>query len=427
MERRAKHVKFHISLQPIKTGMIDYYETKSQPITRVMVWQAYKEVKSNKGSGGIDRMSWEYLEENKKTELYKLWNRLTSGSYFPMPVKQVSIPKKDGGDRKLGVPTLLDRIAQQVVRQHLEMQLEPIFHNSSYGYRPKRNCHEAVRQACTNSFTHDFAIDLDIKSFFDSIDHILLMKALKHYCKDKWVALYVERWLKAGIMTIEGKHMQPIAGTPQGGVISPLLANLFLHVVFDKWMFLHHPEKPFERYADDIIIHCKTEKQAIYMLAQIKKRIESCKLALHPGKTKIVNLRGISQKKYPKSFDFLGFTIKPRGFKHNGKVKSIPCICVSQNSKKAILSKFRAMHLHKRRKSIEQIAAEINPILRGIINYYHEFWKGDMRFVWKQLNARLLKWVKWEKGMYKLAAVKYLQTKYKENPKLFAHWLLVYP
>ena len=190
---------------------------------------------------------------------------------------------------------------------------------------------------------------------------------------------------------------------------------------------LHHPEKPFERYADDIIIHCKTEKQAIYMLAQIKKRIESCKLTLHPSKTKIVNLRGISQKKYSKSFDFLGFTIKPRGFKHNVKVKSIPCICVSQSSKKAILEKFRDMNLHKRRKPIEQLAMEINPILRGIINYYHEFWKGDLRFVWRQLNARLLKWVKLEKDLYKLAAVKYLQTKYKENPILFAHWLLVYP
>lgn len=192
-------------------------------------------------------------------------------------------------------------------------------------------------------------------------------------------------------------------------------------------MSINHPEKPFERYADDIIIHCKTERQAIYMLAQIKKRIESCNLTLHPDKTKIVNLRGISQKKYSKSFDFLGFTIKPRGLRYNGKVKSIPCICVSQKSQKSILSKFRDMNLHKRRKSIEQIAKEINPILRGIINYYHEFWKGDLRFVWNQLNKRLLKWVKWEKDLYKLSAVKYLQTKYKENPNLFSHWLLVRP
>lgn len=212
--------------------MIDYYETKSQPITRVMVWQAYKEVKSNKGGCGIDSMSWEYLEENKKTELYKLWNRLTSGSYFPKPVKQVAIPKKGGGERNLGIPTLLDRIAQQVVRQHLEIQLEPIFHNNSYGYRPKRNCHEAVRQACTNSFTNDFVIDLDIKGFFDNIDHDLLMKALRHYCKDKWVAMYAERWLKSGIMTADWEHVPTSQGTPQGGVISPLLANLFFTCCF---------------------------------------------------------------------------------------------------------------------------------------------------------------------------------------------------
>jgi RNA-directed DNA polymerase len=407
--------------------MIDYYETKSQPITKVMVWQAYKEVKANKGSGGIDRMSWEYLEENKKTELYKLWNRLTSGSYFPLPVKQVSIPKKDGGERKLGVPTLLDRIAQQVVRKHLEMIVEPIFHNNSYGYRPKRNCHDAVKQACSNSFNHDFAIDLDIKGFFDNIDHELVMKALRHYCKDKWVAMYVERWLKAGIVTTEGKQVQTVQGTPQGGVISPLLANIFLHVVFDKWMSIKHSEKPFERYADDIIIHCKTERQAIYILEQVKKRMENCKLTLHPDKTKIINLRGNAKNKYSKSFDFLGFTIKPKGYIHKGLVKAIPSICVSRKSKKAILEKFKEMNLHKRRMSIEQVALKINPILRGIINYYHKFRKSDMRFVWTQLNARLLKWVKWEKDLYKKAAVNYLQTKYKENPKLFEHWILVCP
>ena len=407
--------------------MIDYYETKSQPITRIMVWQAYKEVKANGGSSGIDKMSWDYLEQNKKTELYKLWNRLTSGSYFPKAVKQVAIPKKGGGTRYLGVPTLLDRIAQQVVRQHLEKQLEPIFHDNSYGYRPKRGCHEAVKQANANAFTHDYAIDLDIKGFFDNIDHELFKKALAHYCKDEWIMLYVERWLKAGVLTEAGELKPTLQGTPQGGVISPLLANLFLHVVFDKWMSMNHSEKPFERYADDIVVHCKTEKQAKFMLARIRERMTSCMLILHPEKTKIVNLRGVSGIKYPKSFDFLGFTIKPRAFNHKGKTKAIPSICVSQRSKTAIMEKFKSMNLHKRRKTIEEIAKEINPVLRGIINYYHEFWKGDLHNVWYQLNTRLLKWVKWEKGLYKKAAVRYLQTKYKECPNLFAHWLLVYP
>lgn len=409
--------------------MIDYYETKSQPITKVMVWQAYKEVKSNAGSGGIDTMSWEYLHKNASTELYKLWNRLSSGSYFPKAVKQVTIPKKGGGERFLGIPTILDRIAQQVVRKHLELKVEPIFHNSSFGYRPKRSCHQAVSQACANSFNHDFAIDLDIKGFFDNIDQDLLLKAVRHYCPEKWVLLYVERWLKAGIVQKSGVFKHSLTGTPQGGVISPLLANIFLHVVFDKWMEKHHPEKPFERYADDIVVHCKTESQAKFMMSQIKHRMETCKLTLHAEKSKIVNLRGFSTTKYPKGFDFLGFTIRPRAYttKGSGKVKSIPSICVSQKSKTNIMEKFKAMNLHKRRKSLEEIAKEINPILRGIINYYHHFWKDDMRIVWNQLNARLLKWVKWEKDLYKMASVKYLKTKYKERPNLFAHWLLVYP
>ncbi len=407
--------------------MIDYYETKSQPITKVMVWQAFKEVRANKGSGGIDKMSWEYLEKNKKTELYKLWNRLTSGSYYPNAVKQVGIPKKDGGVRKLGIPTLLDRVAQQVVKLHLERIVEPLFHNSSFGYRPNRNCHQAVKQANENSFNHDFAIDLDIKGFFDNIDHELLMKAVQHYCGDKWVLMYIERWLKAGVVQQDGSFAPTLSGTPQGGVISPLLANLFLHVVFDKWMEKHHPEKPFERYADDIIVHCKTEKQALYILHLIKKRMESCKLSLHPEKSKIVNLRGFSEKKYPKGFDFLGFTIRPSSFKFKDKVKTIPSIFVSQKSKNSLMEKFRNLNIHKRRTTLEEIAKMMNPILRGIINYYHKFRKSDLQNVWRQLNERLLKWVKWEKGLYKKASVRYLKTKHKGKPNLFLHWLLVYP
>ena len=407
--------------------MIDYYETKSQPITKVMVWQAFKAVRAKKGSGGIDKMSWEYLEENKKTELYKLWNRLTSGSYYPNAVKQVCIPKKDGGERKLGIPTLLDRIAQQVVKRHLERKVEPLFHKSSFGYRPNRNAHQALKQANENSFNHDFAIDLDIKGFFDNIDQELLMKTVKHYCQDKWVSMYIERWLKAGVVQQDGSFSATLSGTPQGGVISPLLANLFLHVVFDKWMEKHHPEKPFERYADDIVVHCKTEKQALYLLHLINKRMESCKLSLHPEKSKIVNLRGFSEKKYPKGFDFLGFTIRPSSFKFKDKVKTIPSVFVSQKSKNSLMEKFRKLNVHKQRTTLEEIAKMMNPIMRGIINYYHKFRKSDLQNVWRQLNERLLKWVKWEKGLYKKASVRYLKTKHKEKLDLFLHWLLVYP
>jgi group II intron reverse transcriptase/maturase len=274
---------------------------------------------------------------------------------------------------------------------------------------------------------HDFAIDLDIKGFFDNIDHELLLKAVKHYCSDKWVLMYVERWLQAGIFQIDGTITPTLQGTPQGGVISPLLANIFLHVVFDKWMEKYHPEKPFERYADDIVVHCKTEKQALFMFRQIKVRMSDCKRELHPDKKRIINLRGMSQKRYSKGFDFLGFTIRLNSFKSKAKIKAIPGIFVSQKSKTNIMQKFRTLNIHKWRTSLEHIAQTINSTLRGIINYYHKFRRTDMRQVWNQLNARLLKWVKWEKGLGKRRALCYLRSKYKETPNLFAHWRLVHP
>jgi RNA-directed DNA polymerase len=407
--------------------MIDYYETKSQPITKVMVWQAYRKVKANKGSAGIDEMSWEILDNNLSSHLYKLWNRLTSGSYMPLPVKQVEIGKKDGGIRKLGIPTLLDRIAQEVAKHHLEKLVEPLFHPSSYGYRPQRSCHDAVSQAQKHSFNHDFVLDLDIKSFFDTIDHELMMKAVRHYCQDKWVLLYVKRWLSTGIVQRDGNVQQREMGTPQGGVISPLLANIFLHVVFDKWMEKEHPEKPFERYADDVVVHCKTEKQAKFVLKQIEQRMKACKLSLHPQKTKIVNLRGTSEKKYPSKYDFLGFSIRPQMVQFKDKLKVVPSISISTKSRQSVLAKFKEFAIHKRRIPLEKIAKQLNPVIRGVVNYYHHYSNGHMRYVWNQLNARLLKWVKWEKGLYKYAAIRWLKQQYKSNPRLFVHWELVHP
>ncbi len=392
-----------------------------------MVWAAFKEVRSNKTSSGVDNMTWQWLEKNSQSELYKLWNRLASGSYFPMPVREVPIPKKDGGIRKLGVPTIIDRIAQQVVRAHLEKLAEPHFHNSSFGYRPKRSCHDAVRQSCSNCFNHDFVIDLDIKSFFDTINHDMLMKAVAYFCKDRWVLLYVRRWLQSGIVQENGEQIDRLTGTPQGGVISPLLANIFMHVCFDKWMEKYHPEKPFERYADDVVVHCKTEKQAQFVLKQISMRLRTCKLTLHPVKTRIVNLRGISVQKYPKSYDFLGFTIKPQWCKLKTKSKLMPSIFISRKSESSILAKFRKMQIHKRRSNVSVLATELRPVIQGIINYYGKFSVGHMRFIWNQLNKRLMKWVQWEKGLYVMASVRWLMKKYKEKPDLFPHWLLVHP
>jgi group II intron reverse transcriptase/maturase len=406
--------------------MIDYHESKSQPITRAMVWQAYKKVRKNRGGSGVDGMTWDALERDLPRQLYRLWNRLSSGSYFPDPVKAVAIPKRSGGSRTLGIPTLLDRIAQQVVKHHLERQLEPQFHDASFGYRPNRSAHDAVARSQRNCFNHDFAIDLDIKSYFDTIDHELMMRALKHYCTDKWVHLYVERWLKAGVME-QMSVRKRLTGTPQGGVISPLLANLFLHVVFDKWMDTYHPEKPFERYADDIIVHCKTEKQALFMLNAIRRRLEECKLSVHPEKTKVVNLRGRATERYPRKYDFLGFCIRPVLREVNERRIVLPGTFVSQTAKSGIRDKFREMEIHKRRVPIEELAKQLNPVITGLVNYFHKFWHAGMRDVWNGLNHRLLKWVKWEKGLYKYAAVRWLQRQYIERPNLFAHWKLVQP
>jgi RNA-directed DNA polymerase len=408
--------------------MIDYYETKSQPITRVMVGRAYKKVRANKGSGGVDQMRWEDVDKDLNAHLYKLWNRLTSGSYFPMPVREVEIKKDAGaGVRKLGIPTILDRIAQEVVKTHLERIVEPQFQESSYGYRPNKNCHQAVERASQNVMTHDWVIDLDIKGFFDNIDQELLMKAVTHYCKDKWVLLYVKRWLKAGIVQKDGMHLERVSGTPQGGVVSPLLANIFLHVVFDKWMEKNHSGKPFERYADDIVVHCKTEKQALYVLKMIQQRMTACKLTLHPVKTKIINLRGKPEKRYPRSFDFLGFTIRPLWSKTSKGNKLMVSNFMSTKSKARVLEKFKSFHIHKWRKPIEEIALKLKPVIQGVMNYYCKFWSAHTHQVWFQLNARLVKWVRWEKGLYVKAAIKWLKQKYKATPRLFPHWQLAHP
>jgi RNA-directed DNA polymerase len=407
--------------------MIDYYETKSQPITRIMVWQAYWRVRANKGGMGIDEMSWEELDKTRDRHLYKLWNRLTSGSYFPPPVKEVSMKKKEGGIRKLGIPTILDRIAQEVVRNRVEKDVEPKFHKSSYAYRPRRNSHQAIEKATQNALQYSWAIDIDIKGFFDNIDHELLLKAVAHYCKERWTLLYIKRWLKAGILQEDGKLIDRLTGTPQGGVASPLLANIFLHVAFDIWMEKNHPEKPFERYADDIIVHCKTEKQALFVKSEIQKRMNNCKLQLHPEKTKIINFRGITNKRYPRSVDFLGFTIKLQMVQTKAGKKLMTTSVISNKSKSSILSRLRQMKIHKMRMSIEGVSAKLSPILRGLINYYCKFWTGHTHSIWHQVNVRLVKWVRWEKRLSTRAALLWLKHKYKAQPGLFPHWVLVHP
>lgn len=293
--------------------MIDYFETKTHPITRLMVWQAYKEVKSNGKAAGVDGVSIEEYAKDLKGNLYKLCNRLTSGSYFPADVREKRIEKKGGeGYRSLGITTVEDKIAQQVVRAYLEPKVEPTFHQDSYGYRPKRHAHHAIAKARGRCHfkSLQWVLDLDISKFFDTVDHELMLQGVAYYTKEKWVLMYIERWLKAGVLKEDGVREEREKGTPQGGVVSPLLSNIYLHFAFDKWMEQKFPFIQFERYCDDIIVHCASENQACYLRQGITWRLEKCKLLLNQEKTKVVYCKNPWRRdKHPVvSFDFLGYT-----------------------------------------------------------------------------------------------------------------------
>jgi RNA-directed DNA polymerase len=287
--------------------------SKAKPfcISKQEVWEAYKRVKANKGAAGVDEQSIAGFEKRLKRNLYKIWNRMSSGSYFPPPVRTVKIPKANGGERKLGIPTVSDRIAQMVVKSRLEPEVDPLFHPDSYGYRPGKSALDAVGQARQRCWRHDWIVDLDIKGFFDNIDQNLLMRAVKKHAKEKWVVLYIERWLQAPIQEEDGQLIQRGRGTPQGGVASPLLANLFLHYAFDRWIAATYPHVRFERYADDAIVHCRTEVEAQQVRAAIAARFEECRLELHPEKTKIVYCKDDDRRRtYPnEKFDFLGYSV----------------------------------------------------------------------------------------------------------------------
>jgi RNA-directed DNA polymerase len=263
-------------------------EAKPFGISQWEVWEAYKRVKANQGAAGVDEQSIADFEKRLQDNLYKIWNRMSSGSYFPPPVRTVKIPKANGGERKLGIPTVSDRIAPMVVKSRLEPEVDPRFHADSYGYRPGKSALEAVGQARQRCWRYDWIIDLDIRGFFDNISHDLLIRAVKKHAQDKWVVLYLQRWLKAPVQEEDGRLVPREKGTPQGGVISPLLANLFLHYAFDRWMAKQYPQVPFERYADDAIVHGRTEAEAQEVREAIAARLRECGLELHPEKTKIV-------------------------------------------------------------------------------------------------------------------------------------------
>jgi RNA-directed DNA polymerase len=312
MERRGWVTQFYLMVKEQWEESLD--KTKPYDISKYVVWEAYLRVKANKGAAGPDGESIADFEKELKNNLYKIWNRMSSGRYFPPPVRSVSIPKDNGGSRKLGIPTVSDRVAQMVVKLYLEPEVEPHFHLDSYGYRPGKSALDAVATARQRCWRMDWALDLDIKGFFDNLDHALIMRAVKKHTNIAWIILYLERWLKAPVQEEDGTLVKRDRGVAQGSVISPLLANTFMHHAFDKWMQENHPYAPFERYADDVLVHCKSEQQTNYVMKAIAKRLGQCKLELHPEKTKIVYCKDGKRKGSDKHerFDYLGFTFRPR-------------------------------------------------------------------------------------------------------------------
>jgi group II intron reverse transcriptase/maturase len=397
------------------------------------VWEAYKRVRANQGAAGIDGQTIADFEADLTNNLYKLWNRLTSGSYFPPPVRRVDIPKSDGKTRPLGIPTVADRIAQMVVKRHLEPRVEPRFHQDSYGYRPGKSALDAIGKARQRCWRHDWVLDLDIKAFFDSIEPDLLMRAVRKHTDCPWALLYIERWLEAPVQMPDGSLLTRERGTPQGGVISPLLANLFLHYAFDMWMVRNFPDIPFERYADDAICHCRTEDQAVALRAALDARFADCGLTLHPDKTKIVYCRDESRRgTYPVfKFDFLGYTFRPRFVsKRAGGMGVSFTPAASPTALKAIRGTIRRWALHRRSgKALDDLARMFNSYIRGWINYYGRFCPSALYPTLWHLERYLARWAsdkyKSLRG-HKRRSRDWLLRIAQRQPRLFAHWPLIH-
>jgi RNA-directed DNA polymerase len=399
-------------------------------IPKQLFVEAFQLVKKNRGSWGVDQQSIDDFETNLKDNLYKLWNRMTSGSYFPPPVRAVAIPKKSGGTRILGIPTVSDRIAQAVVRMVFEPCVEPIFMEDSYGYRPNKSALDAVGITRKRCWKWDWVLEFDIKGLFDNIEHELLMKAVRKHTNQRWVLLYIERWLKAPLQEVDGKLIARKRGTPQGGVISPVLANLFLHYVFDMWMEKNIPGLSWCRYADDGLVHCKTLKQAEMVRYRLAKRFSECGLELHPEKTKIVYCKDGSRCKNYENirFDFLGYRFQPRlvkNSKRNSMFVSFTA-AVSPVAQKAMRAQVRRDNIRNRTElSLQGIANWYNSRLIGWFNYYGRYSRSAMYPVLWHFNKTLVAWAmkKFKRFRNRRTwASKWLERISKENAKLLYHW-----
>lgn len=404
-------------------------KTKSYEICKHQVLEAFRRVKTNKGAAGVDNESLAEFEEDLKNNLYKIWNRMSSGSYFPPAVKAVEIPKKNGGKRILGVPTVADRVAQMVVKLYFEPLVEPVFHQDSYGYRPGKSAADALAVTRERCWKYDWVLEFDIKGLFDNIEHELLMKAVRKHTDSPWIILYIQRWLTAPFQMPDGSIQARTRGTPQGGVISPVLANLFLHYAFDIWMDKTYPENPFARYADDAVIHCKSRLQAQLIKGSLEKRLAECGLELHPTKTRIVYCKDAGRRgNLPDiSFDFLGYTFRPRAAKgKDGNIFLSFLPAVSNKAKKAMKQTIRGWRLHMQTSlSLKEIAVKYNAVIRGWLNYYGRFYKTEMKAVVNHINVALLKWVRRKlRNLHRRqsCAAKWLSNIAKREPSLFAHW-----
>ena len=407
---------------------------KSFEIDKRLVYEAWEKVRANDGAPGVDGVSVAEFGSDEKHNLYKLWNRMSAGSYFPAPVRVVEIPKDHGtGVRALGVPNVADRIAQTAAARLLEERLEPIFHPDSYGYRPGRSAHDALAQARQRCWKQDWVVDLDIRAFFDSVPHDLLLKAVAHHTSERWVLLCIQRWLKAPMQMPDGTLVPRERGTSQGSPISPVLANLFMHYAFDTWMDREHPGCPFERYADDIVAHCDTEDQARDLQRDIAFRLKALGLELHPDKTKIVFCKDANRPGNAEhtSFDFLGYTFRGRLARGRRGYFVSFAPAMSTKARKAVAQQVRHWHLNRRSGTdLFSLAAEINPAVRGWIGYYGAFYRSELYSVARHIDQHLLRWAmqKFKRLRGKRAKARaWLDRVQQHRPRLFAHWHLVAP
>jgi RNA-directed DNA polymerase len=402
-------------------------QDKPFDVPKSLVWEAYKRVKANKGAAGVDRCSMEMFEKDLKKNLYKIWNRMSSGTYFPPAVKAVEIPKP-GGTRILGVPTVADRIAQTVVALTLEVRTEAIFHDDSYGYRPKRSALQAVERCRQRCWKRDWVLDLDVQKFFDSVDHALMVKAVEANTDQRWVVLYVKRWLVAPLQLPDGTLQQRDRGTPQGSAVSPVLANIFMHYAFDMFLAREFPTVEFERYADDAVVHCVTERQARQVWAVLSQRMEDVGLRLHPDKTKLVYCKDSRRRgSFPNtSFRFLGYTFGPRKARYpDGKAFTSFLPAVSPEALKEMGQRVREWRIHLRtRLDLNGLADWINPVVSGWMTYYGRFYRSQLYPFLRRINAYLMRWAR--KKYKRLRGYKRFRAWWSglidREPGLFKHW-----